>query len=86
MAASPRDRPVFGRSEHWATIHDLRIELEGLVAQFDHLLINRVGEIWVCESKALAEGVSVNEHGEWSRWWNGRETGMPSPVACFDST
>jgi hypothetical protein len=20
------------------------------------------------------------EHGEWSRWWNGRQTGIPSPI------
>jgi hypothetical protein len=70
----------FGRSENWVTIHDLRVEVDGLVAQIDHLLINRVAEIWVCESKSFAEGVSINEHGEWSRWWHGRQEGMPSPI------
>jgi hypothetical protein len=70
----------FGRSENWVTIHDLRIEVDGLAAQIDHLILNRLAEIWVCESKAFAEGVSVNEHGEWSRWWNGRQTGIPSPI------
>jgi hypothetical protein len=70
----------FGRSDNWVTIHDLRIEIDGLAAQIDHLIINRLAEVWVCESKAFAEGVSVNEHGEWSRWWNGRQTGMPSPI------
>jgi len=70
----------FGRSDNWATIHDLRIEVDGLAAQIDHLIINRLAEVWVCESKAFAEGVSVNEHGEWSRWWNGRQTGIPSPI------
>ena len=70
----------FGRSENWATIHDLRIEVDGLVAQIDHLVINRLAEIWVCESKSFAEGVSINEYGEWSRWWHGRRQGMPSPI------
>jgi hypothetical protein len=70
----------FGRSDSWATIHDLRIEVGGLSAQIDHLIVNRLAEVWVCESKAFAEGVSVNEHGEWSRWWNGRQMGMPSPI------
>jgi hypothetical protein len=70
----------FGRSENWATIHDLRFEVDGLAAQIDHLIINRLADVWVCESKAFAEGVSVNEHGEWTRWWNGRQTGIPSPV------
>jgi DNA-directed RNA polymerase subunit RPC12/RpoP len=70
----------FGRSENWATIHDLRIEVDGLAAQIDHLIINRLAEIWVCESKAFTEGVSVDEHGEWVRWWNRRPTGIPSPI------
>jgi hypothetical protein len=70
----------FGRSENWATIHDLRIEVDGLVAPIDHLVINRLAEVWVCESKSFAEGVSINEYGEWSRWWHGRREGMPSPI------
>jgi hypothetical protein len=70
----------FGRSENWATLHDLRIVVDGLAAQIDHVLINRFAEIWVCESKSFAEGVSINEHGEWLRWWNGRSEGIPSPV------
>ena len=70
----------FGRSKNWATLHDLRIEVDGLSAQIDHLLINRLAQIWVCESKHFAEGVSVNEYGEWQRWWHGRAEGMPSPV------
>lgn len=70
----------FGRSPNWATIHDLRIEVGGLVAQIDHLIVNRLAEIWICESKSFAEGVSVNEHGEWTRWWHGRPEGMPSPI------
>lgn len=64
----------FGRSENWATIHDLRVELDGLVAQIDHLIINRLAEVWVCESKGFAEGVSVDDHGEWVRWWQPRTT------------
>jgi len=70
----------FGRSKNWATIHDLRIEIGGLAAQIDHLLINRLAEVWVCESKHFAEGVSVNEHGEWTRWWRGRQEGIASPI------
>jgi hypothetical protein len=70
----------FGRGQNWATIHDLRIEVDGLVAQMDHLIINRLAEIWVCESKSFSEGVSINEHGEWTRWWNGRPEGIPSPI------
>ena len=70
----------FGRSPNWATLHDLRIEVGGLTAQIDHLIVNRLAEVWICESKSFAEGVSVNEHGEWTRWRNGRPEGMPSPI------
>jgi hypothetical protein len=71
---------VLGESKNFATIHDLRLEHNGNVAQIDHLVVNRLMEIWVCESKAFAEGVSINSHGEWSRYYRGRPVGMPSPV------
>ncbi len=70
----------FGPAENWATIHDLRLEVDELAVQIDHLIINRLAEIWVYESKSFAEGVSINEYGEWSRWWHGRPEGMPSPI------
>lgn len=71
---------TFGESPNFATLHDLRLEHNGAVAQIDHLIINRLLQIWVCESKHFAEGVSINEHGEWTRYYNGRPQGMPSPV------
>ena len=70
----------FGRSPNWAVIHDLRIEADGLAAQMDHVLVNRLAQVWVCESKHFVEGVSVNEYGEWSRWYRGRPEGIPSPI------
>ncbi|PKN12574.1 MAG: hypothetical protein CVU69_05935 [Deltaproteobacteria bacterium HGW-Deltaproteobacteria-4] len=38
-------------SQNWAANHDLRIEHRGRVAQIDHLLINRLLDIFVLESK-----------------------------------
>ena len=67
-------------SKNWAVIHDLRIELEGLVAQIDHLVISRLLEVFVCESKSYTGGVVVNEHGEWSTFRGRRPVGIPSPV------
>lgn len=69
-----------GKSPNYATIHDLRIEHDGHVAQIDHLVIDRLLEIWVCESKHFSDGVSINEHGEWSRNFGGRPRGVPSPI------
>lgn len=70
----------FGRLAKRATIHDLRLEVDGRVAQIDHLIIDRLLTIWVCESKHFAEGVGVNDHGEWVRYIGGRPHGMASPI------
>jgi hypothetical protein len=67
-------------SKHWAVIHDLRIELDGRVAQVDHLVISRLFEVFVCESKSYTGGVKVNERGEWSTYRDRRSIGIPSPV------
>lgn len=70
----------YGESRDWAVIHDLRIEHGGLTAQIDHLLVNRFMEIWVCESKRFSEGVSINEHGEFTAFSGGKPSGVPSPI------
>ena len=67
-------------NRNWAVIHDLRIEVDGLVAQIDHLVISRMLEVFVCESKSYTGGVKVNEHGEWSTYRDRRPIGIPSPV------
>lgn len=69
-----------GPSRNWAVIHDLRIEHQGRVAQIDHLLINRVLEFWVCESKHFSEGVAINEEGEFTAFYGGRGYGVASPI------
>lgn len=71
----------FGRHPYWIVIHDLRIEHEGLVTQIDHLLINRLLDIWVCESKRFARGININEHGEFSTGGPHHERrGATSPI------
>lgn len=70
----------YGAVEKRATIHDLRLEVDGRTAQIDHLIIDRLLTIWVCESKHFAEGVKVDERGEWTTYWQGRPRGIPSPV------
>lgn len=69
----------FGRSDDWLTLHDLRLEHEGRVAQIDHIIINRLLHIWVCESKRFSEGIAVNEHGECTAFFNNRPYGIASP-------
>jgi len=68
------------KSENWAVLHDIRFEYGGRVAQIDHLLINRLMEIWVCESKYWANGISINEYGEFTSFYGNREIGIASPL------
>jgi hypothetical protein len=60
-------------------INDLRLEKDGVVAQIDHLIIHKFGFL-IIESKSVTTEVSVNEHGEWARYFNNKPKGMPSPV------
>jgi nuclease-like protein len=70
----------YARDPNVMTIHDLRINCDGRVAQIDHLIITRPLEFWVCESKTFVEGVEINEQGEWSVYNGGRNRGIQSPV------
>lgn len=70
----------YGTSKNWMALHDLRLECDGRVAQIDHLLINRFLEIYVCESKRFAEGIAVNEQGEFAAFYGGKAYGVPSPI------
>lgn len=73
-------RVHWGDSPDWMIIHDLRIRHEGLTAQMDHLIINRWLEIWVCESKRVSQGISINPRGEFTVCSDGKPRGIPSPI------
>lgn len=65
---------------HWAVIHDLRLEHDGRIAQIDHLLINRLLEIYVLESKNYNCNLNVNARGEFTARYGRKEFGVPSPL------
>lgn len=67
-------------SANWATIHDIRFQNANSVTQIDHLMINRCMEIWVCESKYWANGVAINEHGEFISFYGKKAIGIQSPL------
>lgn len=69
-----------GASKNRIVIHDLRIEHNGRVAQIDHLVLNRLLEVYVLETKHFTEGVSINDEGEFSIWFAGKPRGIPSPL------
>ncbi|MBY0446316.1 MAG: NERD domain-containing protein, partial [Burkholderiales bacterium] len=68
-------------STKWAVIHDLRIEHNGRVAQIDHLLINRLLDVFVIETKNFSADLQINEQGEFTAWYNKKPIGIPSPLA-----
>lgn len=70
----------FGNSDNWCVIHDLRIEHQGSVAQIDHLLVNRLFEIYVIESKNFSYEVSINDSGEFTLKSSSYSFGIPSPI------
>lgn len=70
----------YRNKDNWAVIHDLRIEYGGNVAQIDHLLINRILEFYVLESKSYAYGVKITERGEFLFWYNNHYIPVESPI------
>ena len=74
----------FGKSNNWAVIHDLRLEHEGRTAQIDHLLIGRMLDCYVLETKHFHDGVKINDDGEFLRRTEFRQKhgfkGMSSPL------
>lgn len=67
-------------SKNFMVIHDLRIAVDGEVAQIDHLLVGRAFFIFL-ETKTFGGDISVNEHGEFSVQYPGeRSFDIPSPL------
>jgi hypothetical protein len=61
-------------------MHDLRFEVDGEVAQIDHLLLTRAAGIMLFETKNFSGNLRINEHGEFSVNYGAREYGVPSPL------
>jgi Nuclease-related domain len=70
----------FGDRASLAVIHDLRIEHKGRVTQIDHLILNRLLDIHVLESKDFSGDVRVSAEGEWEICAPDGWHGIPSPV------
>lgn len=70
-------------SRNTAVIHDLRLDVDGRVAQIDHLLIHRTMQIFVLETKSFHSGLKITDDGEFLRWNDYKKTfeGMASPIA-----
>jgi hypothetical protein len=73
----------FKSSKNTAIIHDLRLEIDGRVAQIDHLVIHRSMLVISLETKSFKSGFRVKPGGEFERWNDYKKTfeGMASPIA-----
>lgn len=66
-------------SQNNVLLHDLRLDVEGEVAQIDHLVINRTGYMVLIETKNYSGDVEVNAHGEFTVRYGKERYGIPSP-------
>jgi hypothetical protein len=67
-------------SPNWVVIHDLRLEYLDMVAQIDHLLINRFFEIYVLETKNYSYGIKITDTGEFLVDNGGKYLSIESPI------
>lgn len=71
----------FSSDDNLAVIHDLRLLVNGEVAQIDHLLISRGFVFYLLETKQYNGDLHINEFGEFSvSYGKGKPWGIPSPL------
>ena len=62
-------------------LHDLRISVDGQVAQIDHLVMTRGMHVYLLETKNFGGNVHINDRGEFSVEYAGeRIFGIESPI------
>jgi Nuclease-related domain len=72
---------AFRDSPNSVVIHDLRLSIDGEVAQIDHLLVHRTLRFYLFETKNFNGNVHINDHGEFSvSYGDEREFGIESPL------
>lgn len=70
----------FKDSHDHVVIHDLRLEVEGDVAQIDHMVFYRAGGLYLFETKNYNGNLLINGHGEFTAEYGRVQYGIPSPL------
>lgn len=70
----------FRDAENHVVLHDLRISVDGEVAQIDHLIIARMFSFYLLETKNFGGNLSINEVGEFTVEYGKERFGIPSPL------
>lgn len=60
-------------------LNGVQLFLDGETAQIDHLIVHSEGLI-IIESKSVTDQITIDKYGQWTRLWNGIESGMRSPL------
>ena len=63
----------------WFIAHDVRIDMGGVVAQIDHIAINRAGVILLFESKHFSSDIKVDSDGNFQYYSFKRKSYRPFP-------
>lgn len=73
---------LFLEAKNNVVLHDLRLEIDGDVAQIDHLSINRFGFVRLYETKSFSTGIKIDDDGVFWRWdgYGKRYIEIPSPI------
>lgn len=72
-------RRAFKDDPNVFVINDFKFTYNDETAQIDHLIIYPFGFV-LMESKSITGEVKVNSFSEWTRSFNNKWTGMPSPI------
>lgn len=70
----------FKDRENNVLLHDLRFVVDEEVTQIDHLIINKMGNIYLLETKNYACNLVINERGEFTAEYESGRFGIPSPI------
>ncbi len=70
----------FKDADNHVVLHDLRLVVDGEVAQIDHLVLARGGAVYLLETKNYAGSLEVNDHGEFTAVYDDERYGIPSPL------
>ena len=70
----------FKDSENHVVLHDLRFVIDGEVTQIDHLIINKMSDFYLLETKNYACNLVINAQGEFTAEYENSRFGIPSPL------
>lgn len=70
----------FKDGQNHVLLHDLRFVVDGDTAQIDHLIISRMGLVYLIETKNYAGNLLINDYGEFTVDYGSDRFGIPSPI------